>query len=90
MTKKKIINGEDDERESMGQSSRNSFRLRRPLDEIDSNYDKNDAASTCLNYAANALPQNSNYVIGTNEGESRVTLANEIRLLLQKAEVFEE
>lgn len=89
MTKKKIINGEDDERESMGQSSRNSFRMRQPLDEIDSNYDKNDAASTCLNYASNTLPQNSNYVIGTNEGESREALANEIRLLLQKAEVFE-
>jgi len=90
MTKKKIVNGENEEREFMGQSSRNSFRLRRPLDELDSNYDKNDAASTCLNYTANHLSQNSNYVIGTNDGESRMALANEIRLLLQKAEVFEE
>ena len=29
---------------------RGSFQNRNPLDEIDSNYDKNDIASTCLNF----------------------------------------
>lgn len=60
----------------MGFSSRNSFRVRRPLDEIDSNYDKNDATSTCLNYASNEVAQNSNYVLTNNDNESRTLLAN--------------
>lgn len=82
MTKKKIVNTEQDERESMRQSMRGSFRPRNPLDEIESNFDKNDATSTCLNYNTNPRTQNANYVVGPNDQESRNALTAEIRLLL--------
>lgn len=54
MTKKKIIQTEYDEEssrwESQRESVRGSFRNRNPLEEVESNYDKHDARSTCLNY----------------------------------------
>jgi hypothetical protein len=49
MTKKKIVNNDLTERQSLRQSMRGSIN-RNALDEIDSNYDKNDVASTCMNY----------------------------------------
>jgi len=84
MTKKKIINNEKEERESMRQSLKNSYRPRNPLDEVDSNFDKNDATSTCINYAC-PMPENINYVTGVNDVESRNALATEIRSLLERA-----
>lgn len=52
MTKKKIIQPEFDE-QSQRESLRGSYRNRNPLDEVESNYDKNDERSTCLNYNQN-------------------------------------
>jgi hypothetical protein len=50
MTKKKIeVN--HNERDSLKQSLRSSYQRREGFDEFDSLYDKNDAVSTCLNYA---------------------------------------
>jgi hypothetical protein len=50
MTKKKILNNCNNENKSQKSSFRGSLQNRKPLDEIDSNYDKNDATSTCLNF----------------------------------------
>jgi hypothetical protein len=57
MTKKKIVESELTERQSLRQSIKGSMREsmrgsinRNALDEIDSNADKNDIASTCMNY----------------------------------------
>lgn len=90
MTKKKIIQPEFDE-QSQRESLRGSYRNRNPLDEVESNYDKNDERSTCLNYNQNETEQiNRNYVVGSNDQEQRDMLTSEIRLMLEKAEVFEE
>lgn len=49
MTKKKVIHHENKKNMSpFRESMRSSYR--HPLEEIDSNYDKNDGRSTCLNY----------------------------------------
>jgi hypothetical protein len=62
---------------------RGSFRNRNPLDEIESNFDKNDARSTCLNYnQTDNEQQNRSYVIGANDQEQRDRLTSEIRLML--------
>lgn len=51
MTKKKIVNQDKDKNVSpYRESLRSSYRHRQPLEDIDSNYDKCDGRSTCLNY----------------------------------------
>jgi vacuolar-type H+-ATPase catalytic subunit A/Vma1 len=89
MTKKKIISTEYDDQTSNYESMRGSYRNRNPLDEIESNFDKNDARSTCLNYNQNDIQQRT-YVVGANDQEQRDMLTSEIRMMLEKAEIFEE
>ena len=50
MTKKKIVNQENYDSSPLRQSLRSSYRPRNALEEIDSNADKNDGLSTCLNF----------------------------------------
>lgn len=67
MTKKKIVNTECNEERSYRQSMRSSYQ-HRPLDEVDNNFDKNDATSTCLNYNnGSTLTENHEYVVGPND-----------------------
>lgn len=54
-------------------SYRNNYR--NPLDEIESNYDKNDARSTCLNYNQTEVAPRP-YVIGQNDQEQRDALTS--------------
>lgn len=56
---------------------RGSYRNRNPLDEIESNYDKNDARSTCLNY--NQTDANTNqltFLPNPNDHHQRQQLTN--------------
>jgi hypothetical protein len=58
------------------------------LEEIDSNVDKNDERSTCLNFGQSRVA--TGFVVGPNDEESRRAMVMEIRLLLEKADAFEE
>jgi thiamine pyrophosphate-dependent acetolactate synthase large subunit-like protein len=90
MTKKKIIQPDYDDQTSNHESMRGSYRNRNPLDEIESNFDKNDARSTCLNYNQTEIQGQRTYVVGQNDQEQRDMLMSEIRLMLEKAEAFED
>jgi hypothetical protein len=73
MTKKKIVSTDYDDPASNFESMRGSYRNRNPLDEIESNYDKNDGRSTCLNYNQTELPARG-YIVGHNDQEEREML----------------
>ena len=71
MTKKKIVH---QDASPMRDSLSNSYRpSRNPLEELDSNFDKNDGRSTCLNYGRSSQlkSQNQNYVVEPTDEESR-------------------
>ena len=74
MTKKKIVHQDASPfRESM----KSSYRQRNPLEEIDSNYDKQDGRSTCLNYGRNSqLHHEKRYVVEATDEESREAITN--------------
>lgn len=90
MTKKKIVHQHDASpfRESMN----SSLRGRTPLEDLDnmSHYDKNDGRSTCLNYERTSHVRNREYVVESTDEESREAITSEIRLLLKRADAFEE
>ena len=58
---------------------------------MDSNYDKNDGRSTCLNYGPGTQSGATlNYVAEPTDQQSREAITMEVRMLLARAEAFEE
>ncbi len=73
MTKKKIVNQENCDGSPLRQSLKSSYRPRQALEEIDSNVDKNDGLSTCLNFGCHSRVQGG-YVVTPSDESSRSAL----------------